>query len=1045
MTSSTATRGGPRVQLCGAFAVSGADGHPIAVGSPKARLLLTRLAAARGATVGVEELVELLWPGQRPRHPEDNVATLVSRLRALLGADVVLGGRAGYRIGPVSVDIDEAGTLAGEARRRLTAGQAGLALAAARRGLELLSDGRPAAGEAAWLDVLGIEVGEQVRTLRHLVAEAAPAAGEPTVAVDAARAAAVADPLDERAHELLMQAYVAAGEPHRALAVFEALRGELAAALGVDPCAAVRDLHVAILQERAVPEYPPNPQAARVHEAPAGREAELSRLAATWSAAAAGHPALLHLVGEAGIGKTTLAQALARIAAATGGLVLQARCYAAERSLFLQPLLDAIDPLLDTLTATEIRRLAGPGGPALAGLLPGYAGLLGEAPHEEIGADLQRRRAYDALRGFLHTLATDRPVLLLLDDLHNAKTATLEMPHYLARRMGGSRLLLLTTVRQEEGATALADLGSAGSRLDVGPLGPEAVTLLATRAGMPGHARDLLRRTRGHTLFVVETLRALRSGEQGVPASLRDTVAARLRHAGPDVERVLRAGSVLGASVAPDLVAQMTGMPAPAVVQLCEAATAARLLVPAGERYEFANDLVQEALYVTTPQPTRFAHHRSAADLLTDRPESLAGHAEAVADWPRAADAWLAAGRRAIERSAVADARVLLDRAWAAAHRVDESALTGRVHLARADVLAAQADYPAAVADLGSAVAAFRLAGDRDHEMAALRRYAGDLGGALRRSELDANLAVGAQLAEDLDDPCAQADLYAGQAIIAANRLRFVDALELGHRAAAAGRRSGSDTALAAGLDGLKTAYAYLGDTATLRAVLAELEPLVRRLGSSYVLSWLTFESALLAIADADWELAADRIDASVEINRRNGMRAQEAWLVAHRGWVERLRGRLGTAVDHGRRAVTIGRAAPHGWWAPTANALLATTLLELDETAEAVRLLTEGRAVAQGGGMEAYVLRCAAPLAVATGSPDDLAVADALLGGIHTPPGGAWLAGGDAYVSVARAWQRQGDARRARAALAPLLVAARRHGWRPWLDLQDASATPGG
>lgn len=1042
--------GAKRIRLSGVFTVlTGDDEHgtPVVVGSRKARHLLARLAAARPRPVGVDEIVEALWPGARPQRPEDNVATLVSRLRAALGADVVLGTRGGYRLGPVAVDLDEAAALAAEARRRLGGGDAALAAAAAAHGLELLGSGVLLVGEprSQWLDDLGAQAVELVRTLRHLLAEAAPAAGDPAAGIAAARAAIDADPLDERAHEMLMRAHVAAGEPHRALGVFERLRAALAEDLGVDPNPAVRALHLAILRDRAGPVPAPRPAAGRgARPAPAGREGELATLTAAWSDAAAGRAALLHVAGEAGIGKTTLAQALADVAADTGGLVLQARCYAAERSLFLQPVLDAIGPLVATLPAAELRRLAGSGASALAALLPEVLELLDAPATEQGSAEMQRRHAYDALRGFLRSLAADRPVLLLLDDLQNAGTATVELLHYLARRAAGTRLLLLTTVRHEEGSSALESLADVSSQLDVGPLRPDTVTLLATRAGVPDHAEDILRRTRGHTLFVVETLRALRAGERGVPPSLRATVATRLRHAGPEVERVLRAGAVLGAAVAPDLVAAMLGMPEPDVVRNCDDATRARLLVPAGDRYEFANDLVQEALYVTTPEPARFAHHRRAADLLEARPETLAGHAEAVADWSRAARAWLAAGRRAVVRSAVADARVLLDRAWAAAHRVDEPGLTGEILLARAEVLAAHADYASAVTALGSAVTAFRLAGDRNREMAALRLYAGELGGALRLSEVDGNLSVGARLADELADDRAQADLYAGQAIIAANRLRFVEAIELGRRAVAAGRRSGDDAALAAALDGLKAAYAYLGDTDSLGLVIVELEPLLRRLGHSYVLSWLTFESALVAVAAADWDTAAARIEAALEINRRNGMRAQEAWLVAHRGWVERLRGRPDEAVDLGRAAVALGRAAPHGWWSPAAHALLATTLLELGKVAEATALLTEGRAIAERSGMEAYVLRCAAPLAQATGSPDDLATADALLGGIRTPPGSAWLVGGDAYLAVSRAWRRQGDPGRARRVLAPLIGAADRYRWVPWQRVaaaEDAAA----
>ena len=83
-----------------------------------------------------------------------------------------------------------------------------------------------------------------------------------------------------------------------------------------------------------------------------------------------------------------------------------------------------------------------------------------------------------------------------------------------------------------------------------------------------------------------------------------------------------------------------------------------RLLIVSGRDYEFANDLIQEVMYATTPEPTRLAYHRRAADLLTGQPESLARHAAAAGDWLRAARAWLLAAEDALRRYAARWVRV---------------------------------------------------------------------------------------------------------------------------------------------------------------------------------------------------------------------------------------------------------------------------------------------------------------------------------------------------------------------------------------------------
>src|SRR4051794_29958413 len=83
------------------------------LGSRKARLLLGRLAVEAARRVSVDEVVEALWGDAPPRHPEQNVASLVSRLRAKFGVDLVVGGRSsGYRLGRrVRVDLDDAAEL----------------------------------------------------------------------------------------------------------------------------------------------------------------------------------------------------------------------------------------------------------------------------------------------------------------------------------------------------------------------------------------------------------------------------------------------------------------------------------------------------------------------------------------------------------------------------------------------------------------------------------------------------------------------------------------------------------------------------------------------------------------------------------------------------------------------------------------------------------------------------------------------------------------------------------------------------------------------
>src|SRR5271165_624621 len=418
-------------------------------------------------------------------------------------------------------------------------------------------------------------------------------------------------------------------------------------------------------------------------------------------------------------------------------------------------------------------------------------------------------------------------------------------------------------------------------------------------ARRPGLADRILRQTRGHTLFVVEVLRALAEGDSGLPESLRSTVQARVRRLGPEAEHLLRVATVLGAAIDPVTVAAVADVPPAAALQLCELALRARLLVAAGRDFEFANDLIGEALNATTPEPTRLAYHQRAADRLTSQPESLARHAAACGDWLRAARALQSAADEAFRRFAVTDSAALATQALEAAERAGDLEVAARARVIRGRAHEGVAAVSSALADFSAGAAAARAAGDQRLEMLALRHLGGDapVAHGMPTGYCESHLARGLRLAELLGDQAAAADLLARLAIIATNTLRFERALEYGRRAVAAGRAAGDDQALAAGLDGLKTAHAYLGHVGPLASVLDELEPLLRRQGDLFRLQHAVFESAFVPLAAGDWDQAIAATESAIQINRRSGYPHWAAPYVAHLGWLARLRGRDGEGL----------------------------------------------------------------------------------------------------------------------------------------------------
>jgi DNA-binding SARP family transcriptional activator len=241
------------VDVVGTLAVRLA-GRPVAlkdVGSRKARTLLALLAVSAYRPVPMEALVAAVWRNAPPRRPEQDAATLVSRLRAVLGRAAVEGDRSAYRLGRnVRVDLRAAAA----ALEPAGAGRP-LTLAAAR-GVEMALDAGEVLADlidADWAEPARVARADLLHRARLTVADAALRAGAPALAGAAAEAALRCDPLDEAACRLAMRAHLASGEPARALGAYARLAAVLADDLGVDPAPQTRALHLAALRVTAEP------------------------------------------------------------------------------------------------------------------------------------------------------------------------------------------------------------------------------------------------------------------------------------------------------------------------------------------------------------------------------------------------------------------------------------------------------------------------------------------------------------------------------------------------------------------------------------------------------------------------------------------------------------------------------------------------------------------------------------------------------------------------------------------------------------------------
>ena len=422
-----------------------------------------------------------------------------------------------------------------------------------------------------------------------------------------------------------------------------------------------------------------------------GRSEELGRVLAALELAFAGSGGALLLAGEAGIGKSRLAAEALTLARQRGFVTLQGAAYPLQADLAYAPVLEALRPFLAGLEPGGLAALVR-GLPDLGRL---FAGLHLPPPELLGDADLERTRLFEAVSRLIERVAAERPLALLVDDLHWADAASLELLHYLARGLAGQRVLLLGAYRLEEARThpglrtmvrSLQRLGLA-EELPVGALSPEAVAALA-RALLRGEPPPALlgalhARAAGMPLFVTALIRGLRdTGElvrsggtwvlggeavTALPPVVRDLVLARLERLDPVGRAVLELIAVAGDAASPAVLARVVGPEAgdleTVLRQLRESGLVAEEPAASGVVYRTAHPLVAEVAYGELPESRRRRLHAGvAAALEALRPgdlDRLAHHYQGAAweaDPPRALEVLVAAGQRAEEVHADAEA-----------------------------------------------------------------------------------------------------------------------------------------------------------------------------------------------------------------------------------------------------------------------------------------------------------------------------------------------------------------------------------------------------
>lgn len=375
-----------------------------------------------------------------------------------------------------------------------------------------------------------------------------------------------------------------------------------------------------------------------------GRDHELAIGLAVFEDVVAGHGKVLLLAGEPGIGKSRLADELAVRIRARDAMVVWGRCWEAGGAPAYWPWVQCLRSLVRGRSPDELHHQMGTQAVHIAHMLPELRETLRDLPSTP-GLDPEeiRFRVFDGVMLYLSNLATQQPIVMVLDDLQVADTSSLLLLRFLAGALAETRVLIVGTFRDTELpsnkplAATLRDLTRMHvvRRLTLQGLTEADVKHLikGTTGVMPNESlvQTVHQETEGNPLFVEEVTRLLHEEgrlESGmgdpdervvIPRSVREVIGLRLRGHSPDCLRILTLASVLGREFSLEALSHLAEASVEDVLTILETPIAARVItdVPGSRlRLRFAHVAIRESLYDDIPVGRRIQLHRSAAQVL---------------------------------------------------------------------------------------------------------------------------------------------------------------------------------------------------------------------------------------------------------------------------------------------------------------------------------------------------------------------------------------------------------------------------------------------
>lgn len=426
-----------------------------------------------------------------------------------------------------------------------------------------------------------------------------------------------------------------------------------------------------------------------------GRAEEMSMLDDALHAAESGEQPVLFIAGEPGVGKTAMVAEFARNAHQRGTVVLYGRCDE-ELAVPYQPWVEAVGHLVDHAPESLLRRHIEANGTQLSRLVPQLSGRTGAPPPPGTDPETERYLMFQSVCSILDSAADERPLLIVLDDLHWSDAPTLALLRHIVTTPKSAPPLIIATYRDTDVGRSHPLIDTLATlrrhpgfrRLSLAGLGDgDVAELLEARSGQTltaegvAFARSLRQETNGNPFFAREILRNLaESGdlarnEEGrwgftdaidparLPESVLEVVRQRVDRLGADVHRALSAASVIGRDFDLTVLSHVLDEPDDTVLDVLERAVAASVIEEVDgveDRFTFTHALAQHTMESELSAARRRRCHRRIAEAIEDlwpgdpgeRVGELAGHwlaATAPVDSQRAIHYSHMAGERALE------------------------------------------------------------------------------------------------------------------------------------------------------------------------------------------------------------------------------------------------------------------------------------------------------------------------------------------------------------------------------------------------------------